>query len=418
VSRRDATRGIVPPALVDAPAPAHLMDELIALGRARVMAAGSAPRPPAWPWPPASGPAPVVELAPLPHEPQDPVAVLLRMLAARERAGGGGGEAVLVCLNEPRLALAVAVRHTTRDEADSDGWAGPQAALCEAVRDLAALGPRPLVAAHRFGANPDGPGGGSGAAVKAACAALSVPLSERESAAGSASGGVDGMVGVVGRLEEGRQPIDAGFSGYGDFVVLIGPLKASIGGSEYLAVEHGRTGGRRRVVDLERERSAVDLVHEANAAGLLRSARGVAGGGLLVALAECCLRTGVGTRCLSLRPDPGSRLDAYLFGEAPGRFVVSARAADTAALQRLAARHGVQAHVLGLVGGDRLEFDGQLAVSLPKLREAWRGTAVGLPSSAAARTLTDPPARGVPVASGRVITLVIPSSRRPLPEPA
>ena len=43
-------------------------------------------------------------------------------------------------------------------------------------------------------------------------------------------------------------------------------------------------------------------------------------------------------------------------------------------LQSLARRHNVEISLLGLAGGDSLEFEGQVKVSLAELRYAWEGT--------------------------------------------
>jgi hypothetical protein len=40
-------------------------------------------------------------------------------------------------------------------------------------------------------------------------------------------------------------------------------------------------------------------------------------------------------------------------------------------MQSLARRHNVELSLLGLAGGDHLEFEGQLRVSLTELRDAW-----------------------------------------------
>ena len=75
----------------------------------------------------------------------------------------------------------------------------------------------------------------------------------------------------------------------------------------------------------------------------------------------------------SLGPDGEVRLDATFFGESQGRFIVSARSRAVPEVQALARRHGVELQLLGLTGGDAIEFDGQLRVPLTELREAWEG---------------------------------------------
>jgi phosphoribosylformylglycinamidine synthase len=144
-----------------------------------------------------------------------------------------------------------------------------------------------------------------------------------------------------------------------------------MGGSEYLKVVHGEVAGPAPTLDLAAERAAHELVLGAAGAGLLRSAHDVAEGGLLVALAESCLLGGRGARCGALHPAAGCRLDAAFFGESQGRFVVSAAPRSMPALQQLARDHRVELALLGLTGGDRVVFDGQVDVSLEALRKAW-----------------------------------------------
>jgi len=85
----------------------------------------------------------------------------------------------------------------------------------------------------------------------------------------------------------------------------------------------------------------------------LKSAHDIAEGGLAVALAECCLAGGRGAR---VRVPEG--LD--VFAEAPGQGFVVTGAPDALA--------GFQ--IIGAVGGEELELEGQLKLPLSALREA------------------------------------------------
>ena len=136
---------------------------------------------------------------------------------------------------------------------------------------------------------------------------------------------------------------------------------------------HGQVAGRPPALDLAMERAVHEVVLVAAGAGLLRSAHDVAEGGMLVALAECCLLGGRGARCRALRPEDGVRLDAAFFGETQGRFVLGVEPGAVPAVRRLASDHGVELAVLGEAGGDIVEFEGQLRVPLSELREAWEG---------------------------------------------
>src|SRR5439155_1171782 len=88
---------------------------------------------------------------------------------------------------------------------------------------------------------------------------------------------------------------------------------------------------------------------------------GLAGGcaGLGVALAESCLRGGLGCR-VALPGDPFT----YLFSESAARAVVAVRPGAEAALAALAAGHDVPAEALGAVGGGGLLVEGCFEIPL------------------------------------------------------
>ena len=99
-------------------------------------------------------------------------------------------------------------------------------------------------------------------------------------------------------------------------------------------------------------------------AGALSSAHDVAEGGLAVALAECCLAGGLGAD-VELDPAIAPDVEAALFGEGPGGFVVSG---SEAAIDELGARVAVRA--LGAVGGETLRIAGLLETPLAELEQA------------------------------------------------
>src|ERR1700751_1572010 len=101
---------------------------------------------------------------------------------------------------------------------------------------------------------------------------------------------------MVGRIEDYGQRLHAGFRGEGDFVLLIGSTHNDLGGSEYLQVEHGLSGGRPPDLDLARERSVHRFMLAAAGAGLLRTAHDCSEGGMIVALAESCMIGEIGMR--------------------------------------------------------------------------------------------------------------------------
>jgi phosphoribosylformylglycinamidine synthase subunit PurL len=181
------------------------------------------------------------------------------------------------------------------------------------------------------------------------------------------------VVGMVGLIDDYGKRLGAGLRTEGDFVLLVGSTHNDLGGSEYLRVEHDMVAGSPPALDLARERAAHRLILAAADSGFLHSAHDCAEGGMLVALAESCLLGGIGVRCPAIRPEPPLRLNAAFFGESPSRFIVSVPSRAMPELQSLARRHHVEISLLGLAGGDFIEFEGQMRVSLADLRQAWEG---------------------------------------------
>lgn len=187
------------------------------------------------------------------------------------------------------------------------------------------------------------------------------------------------VVGMVG-LIEGRAPTPSAFQAQGDVVGVLGGWDDNpeqLGGSTYLAVAHGLVAGRPPVLDLDRERAVQRVALEAIEDGCVRSAHDCSDGGLGVALAECCMWSGLGlegeTDGVALTGNVPLRRLAALFGEAPSRIIVSTRPAEWRTLAERAAAAGVPLVRVGRVGGDRLQLPGLLDCQINELRAAWQG---------------------------------------------
>lgn len=357
--------------------------------------------------------APLRRLAAAPSEPErgldidaltplvDAGAVLLRLMASpnlTSRRGifrrydhmvgdstvvAPGGDAAMLRIKGTRLGVAMTTDCNSR-YCHLDPHLGAQLAVAEAARNIVATGARPLAVTDCLNlANPDRPEvfwelEETVSGLAQACRALEVPVvsgnvSLYNDAAGASPIYPTPVVGMVGLIDDYAKRLGAGLRGEGDFVLLVGSTHNDLGGTEYLKIEHGIVAGSPPGLDLARERATHRVILAAAANGLLHSAHDCAEGGMLVALAEACVLGGVGVRCPAIRPEPPLRLDAAFFGESPSRFIVSVPSRAMPELQSLARRHHVEISLLGLTGGEHLEFEGQLKVSLLDLRQAWEG---------------------------------------------
>jgi phosphoribosylformylglycinamidine synthase subunit PurL len=292
-----------------------------------------------------------------------------------------GGDAAMLRIKGTRLGLAVTTDCNSR-YCHLDPHLGAQLAVAEAARNIVATGARPLAVTDCLNlANPDRPEvywelEETVAGLAYACRALELPIVSGNVSLYNDSNGESAIyptpvVGMVGVIDDYGRRLGAGLRAEGDFVLLIGSSHNDLGGSEYLKVELGYVAGRPPALDLTREQAVNRLVLAAAENGFLHSAHDCAEGGMLIALAECCLLGSIGVRCPAIRPEPPLRLDAAFFGESPSRYIVSVPSRAMPELQSLARRHHVELSLLGLAGGDAIEFEGQLKLSLAELREAW-----------------------------------------------
>ncbi|HEX8729397.1 MAG TPA: phosphoribosylformylglycinamidine synthase subunit PurL [Ktedonobacterales bacterium] len=182
------------------------------------------------------------------------------------------------------------------------------------------------------------------------------------------------VVGMVG-LIEGRAPTPSAFQRAGDVVLLLGDAShdpATLGGSSYLAALHDTVAGRPPILDLNRERALQRLTLDVIAAGLISSAHDCSDGGLAVALAECCIWSGLGLHGEGAETAVPLEAAALLFGEAPSRIVVSLAPAAVDDVVARAEAAGVPVTRLGVVAGDQLALAPVLDVPVADLHAAWR----------------------------------------------
>lgn len=179
------------------------------------------------------------------------------------------------------------------------------------------------------------------------------------------------ICGTVGLIEDIDQRCDMGFVSEGDQVFLLGSDLDSSGlaGSEYLELVHGLVRGR-PYIDLDLEKRVQSCCLKAIGREVVASAHDCSHGGLVITLAECCLRGGLGFKGEGWRF--GDRLDATLFGEVQSRIVVSVRPENVRRLEEMAAVSKVPVTKLGVVGGRQFTIENCIDLPLEQIESVWR----------------------------------------------
>ena len=127
-------------------------------------------------------------------------------------------------------------------------------------------------------------------------------------------------IGMLGIVEDKKHITSLAFKGKSDLIYLIGESKNDISSSEYLASFHGIKESSAPDFDLDFEydmqQTLINLIRK----GTIESAHDVADGGLFITLLESSFTNNLGFEIIG---SSEVREDAFLFGEAPSRVVVS-----------------------------------------------------------------------------------------------
>jgi phosphoribosylformylglycinamidine synthase len=290
----------------------------------------------------------------------------------------GGADAAVVRIEDHDRALAMTTDCTPR-YCLADPEEGGKQAVAEAWRNITAVGALPLAITDNmnFG-NPEKPEimGQFAYAVRgmaAACIALDFPVvSGNVSLYNETEGRAilpTPAIGGVGVLEKAAQAVGLAMPAKGD-LVLIGETQGWLGQSIWLREIAGREEGAPPPVDLVAERRNGDFVRARILAGEVLASHDCADGGLLVALAEMAMGSGIGA---GLAPVPdGIPAHGFWFGEDQARYVLAL--ANGAALIAKASAAGVPARLIGTAGGGDLVLPDGTAISVSKLAAAHEAT--------------------------------------------
>jgi phosphoribosylformylglycinamidine synthase subunit PurL len=154
-------------------------------------------------------------------------------------------------------------------------------------------------------------------------------------------------IGMVGLVDATKPHMTLDFKQGGDVIYLVGKSQNDIASSQYLVSQHKVQFSPAPHFELDEEYNIQQAVKSLIANNLIQSAHDCSEGGLFIALLESAMHRNVG---FDITGAPqGIRNDAYLFGEAQSRVVVSVKVEDAAAFENAIAQSGVAFEKLGTV---------------------------------------------------------------------
>lgn len=167
-------------------------------------------------------------------------------------------------------------------------------------------------------------------------------------------------IGMVGVLDNPDDKMTLDFKQEGDMIVLIGTQKNDIGSSEYLHKIKGVELSPAPYFNIDEEFTVQKFTSSIIKEKIIASAHDISEGGLMVALLESGFNRNLGFEVTSPSlTEEGLRTDAYWFGEAQGRIVVSCSKDKLNELKHKAASTGIDIAVLGTVTSSAVKINGE-----------------------------------------------------------
>lgn len=286
------------------------------------------------------------------------------MVGAGNTSTNGPSDAAVVLAKPTKKGLALTTDCNSR-YVFADPYKGTMIAVAEAARNIVCSGGMPLGITNclNFG-NPYDPevyyqfvqaikGMGE------ACRAFDTPVT-----GGNVSfynQGPDGPVyptptiGMVGVLEDMSQKMTLGFLQEEDVLFMVGKSSNDINCSEYIHKLHKVEFSPAPHFNLEEELALHAVIEKLIAEGLIESAHDTSEGGLVVSLLESAFIKELGFKVNAA--NASIRKDAYWFGEAQSRVLVSVKPENVEAFKASLGTHPYEE--LGTVTAGEIEVDGE-----------------------------------------------------------
>lgn len=162
-------------------------------------------------------------------------------------------------------------------------------------------------------------------------------------------------IGMMGIVQDKSRITTLAFQEEGDRIYLLGDSKNDINSSEYLYAFHKVKQSPAPYFDLEEEFALQATLKNLIIEDLVVSAHDCADGGLFITLLEAAMPNNLG---FEIDTDSDFRKDAYLFGEAQSRVVVSVNEAQEEQFIEVMTASNVPFNLLGEVKGKNMLIDG------------------------------------------------------------
>ena len=185
-------------------------------------------------------------------------------------------------------------------------------------------------------------------------------------------------IGMVGLVEDLKHITTSFFKDEGDVIYLLGEDNEELGGSEYAKVIHNKVAGESPTINLDEEKKIQDTLLNLIRKGLIKSAHDISEGGIVSALAECCIINQEKQIGCEVEVPIKSRKDFSLFSESQSRIIISVSKEKNLELELEPELSSVKFTKLGVVTGLSLKLKNLFDVSITEVSDIYYNTIPGI----------------------------------------
>ncbi len=175
------------------------------------------------------------------------------------------------------------------------------------------------------------------------------------------------VIGMIGLINDVDKIMTSYFKNVGDIIYVLGEDFEEIGGSEFLSVVHGIVKGNCPNINLEIEKNLHKTVLELIDKKLINSAHDVSDGGIISALAECCIINNPKLIGADAKITIKNREDFTLFSESQSRIIVSVNPNFENQFLEIVKKSNLHFDSLGITTERDFSVNSNINISLEKL---------------------------------------------------
>jgi phosphoribosylformylglycinamidine synthase len=181
-------------------------------------------------------------------------------------------------------------------------------------------------------------------------------------------------IGMVGLVEKISHVTTSFFKTVDDLIYVLGEDFEEMGGSEYLKIIHDKVTGDCPRINLQTEMKLQTTLLELIENNLIQSAHDVSEGGVICALAECCIMNEENPICAEINLPIKTREDFSFFSESQSRIIVSIKKDKRARFEEILKTRDQYFRAIGQTIEKRFLVNEKLTIDVNELSDIYYNT--------------------------------------------